>query len=169
MAESEEQTTSWWMWMRRVKMLAWNSIFKKLRSWHPIPSLHGKQKGKNWKLWQGLFSWALKSLWMVTSHRIKRCLLLGRKAMTNLLAYSLQSCSTLHNPMDCSLPGSSVLWILQSRILDWVTMPSPLVLPDPGIEPLFPADSVLKIKDITFLTEVHIVKATVFPVVMYRY
>ena len=89
--------------------------------------------------------------------------------MTNLLAYSLQSCSTLHNPMDCSLPGSSVLGILQSRILDWVTMPSPLVLPDPGIEPLFPTDSVLKIKDITFLTEVHIVKATVFPVVMYRY
>ena len=73
--------------------------------------------------------------------------------MTYLLAYSLQTCSTLHNPMDCSLPGSSVLGILQSRILDWVTMPSPLVLPDPGIEPLFPADSVLKIKDITFHME----------------
>ena len=47
------------------------------------------------------------------SHKIKRCLLLGRKAMTNL-------------------------------------------------------DSVLKSRDITLLTKVHIVKAMVFPVVMYR-
>ena len=46
------------------------------------------------------------------SHEIKRCLLLGRKAMTNL-------------------------------------------------------DSILKSRDITFLTKVHIVKATVFPIVMY--
>ena len=46
-------------------------------------------------------------------HEIKRCLLLGRKAMANL-------------------------------------------------------DSVLKSKDITLLTKVHIVKATIFPVVMYR-
>ena len=48
------------------------------------------------------------------SHDIKRCLLLGRKAMTNL-------------------------------------------------------DSILKNKDITLLTKVHIVKATVFPGVMYGY
>ena len=47
------------------------------------------------------------------SHEIRRQLLLGRKAMTNL-------------------------------------------------------DSVLKSKDITLLTKVHIVKAMVFPVVMYR-
>ena len=33
---------SWWGWKRRVKKLDWNSIFKKLRSWHPVPSLHGK-------------------------------------------------------------------------------------------------------------------------------
>ena len=46
------------------------------------------------------------------SHEIKRCLLLGRKAMTNL-------------------------------------------------------DSMLKSKDITLLTKVHLVKAMVFPVVMY--
>ena len=46
------------------------------------------------------------------SHEIRRCLLLGRKAMTNL-------------------------------------------------------DSVLKSRDITLLTKVHIVKATVFPVVTY--
>ena len=29
-------------WKRRVKKLAYNSTFKKLRSWHLVPSLHGK-------------------------------------------------------------------------------------------------------------------------------
>ena len=48
------------------------------------------------------------------SHEIKRCLLLGRTALTNL-------------------------------------------------------DSLLKSRDITLLTKVHLVKAMVFPVVMYRY
>ena len=48
------------------------------------------------------------------SHEIRRCLLLGRKAMTNL-------------------------------------------------------DSILKYRDITLPTKVHLVKAMVFPVVMYRY
>ena len=37
---------------------------------------------------------------------------------------SLQSCPTLCNPMDCSLPGFSVQGILQARILEWVAMPS---------------------------------------------
>ena len=40
--------------------------------------------GKQWKQWQTLFSWAPKSLWMVTATMKLRCLLLGRKAMTNL-------------------------------------------------------------------------------------
>ena len=30
-----------------------------------------------------------------------------------------QSCLTLHNPMDYSLPGSSVLGIFQARVLEW--------------------------------------------------
>ena len=33
-----------------------------------------------------------------------------------------QSCPTLSDPMDCSLPGSSVLEIFQARILDWVAI-----------------------------------------------
>ena len=39
---------------------------------------------KKWKQWQILFSWAPKSLWNDYSHAIKRHLLLGRKAVTNL-------------------------------------------------------------------------------------
>ena len=31
-----------------------------------------------------------------------------------------QSCPTLSDPMDCSLPGSSVHGILQARVLEWV-------------------------------------------------
>ena len=40
-AESK-QRPSWWKWKRRVKNLAYRSTFRKLRSWHPVPSLHGK-------------------------------------------------------------------------------------------------------------------------------
>ena len=69
--------------------------------------------GKQWKQWETLFLGGSK----ITadgdcSHEIKRCLLLGRKAMTNL-------------------------------------------------------DSILKSRHITLPTKVHLVKAMVFPVVMY--
>ena len=70
--------------------------------------------GKQWKQWLTLF---LKSVTKITadgdcSHEIKRCLLLGRKVMTNL-------------------------------------------------------DSILKSRDITLPTKVHLVKAMFFSVVMY--
>ena len=38
-------------------------------------------------------------------------------------AKSLQSCLTLCDAMDYSLPGSSVHGILQAGILEWVAMP----------------------------------------------
>ena len=34
-------------------------------------------------------------------------------------AKSLQSCSTLCDPKDCSLPGSSIHGIFQARVLEW--------------------------------------------------
>ena len=37
-------------------------------------------------------------------------------------AKSLQSCPTLCNPIDGSLPGSPVPGILQSRTLEWVAI-----------------------------------------------
>ena len=33
-----------------------------------------------------------------------------------------QSCLTLRDPMDCSLPGSSVHGIFQARVLEWVVI-----------------------------------------------
>ena len=37
-------------------------------------------------------------------------------------AKSLQSCPTLCDPIDSSLPGSPVLGILQARTLEWVAI-----------------------------------------------
>ena len=39
-------------------------------------------------------------------------------------AKSLQSCLTLCDPVDCSLPGSSVHGIFHTRILEWVAISS---------------------------------------------
>ena len=69
-----------------------------------------------------------------------------------------QSSPTLSDPMDCSLPGSSVCGIFQARVLEWGSIAfsaletdrkgsvrtkhdctSPEDLPDPGIKPGSPA------------------------------
>ena len=40
-----------------------------------------------------------------------------------------QSWPTLSDPMDCSLPGSSVHGIFQARVLEWVAIAEPLEKP----------------------------------------
>ena len=65
--------------------------------------------------------------------------------------------STLSDPMDCSLPGSSVHGIFQARVLEWGAIAFSIAA----------ADSILKSRDITLPTKVRLVKAMVFPVVMY--
>ena len=50
-----------------------------------------------------------------------------------------QSCLTLCNFIDCSLPGSSAHGILRARILECFAVPSPRGSPHPGIEPASPA------------------------------
>ena len=50
-----------------------------------------------------------------------------------------QSHLTLCDPMDYSPPGSSVHGLLQARILEWVAILSPEVIPDSRTEPGFPA------------------------------
>ena len=57
-----------------------------------------------------------------------------------------KSCPTLCDSADCSPPGSSVHGILQTRILEWVAMPSSRDLPNSGTEPrsaILQADSLL--------------------------
>ena len=50
-----------------------------------------------------------------------------------------QPCPTLCDPVDCSLPGSSVHGILQARILEWVTISfSKGIFPTQGLNPDLP-------------------------------
>ena len=41
-------------------------------------------------------------------------------------ANSIQSCPTLCDPIDRSLPGSPIPGILQARTLEWLPFPSPM-------------------------------------------
>ena len=50
----------------------------------------------------------------------------------------LKLCPTLCNPMDYSLPDSSVHGIFQARILESATIPSSGDLPNPWIKPVSP-------------------------------
>ena len=50
-----------------------------------------------------------------------------------------KSCPALLQPVDCTLPGSSVHETPQARILEWVAVSSPGDLLDRGIEPRSPA------------------------------
>ena len=56
------------------------------------------------------------SLFLVQQSESATCL--------HILCLVAQSCLTLCDLMDCSLPGSSVYRILQTRVLVWVAMPS---------------------------------------------
>ena len=63
-------------------------------------------------------------------------LMAGKKSESEVA----QSYPTLCNPMDCSLPGSSIHGLFQARILEWVAISfSRGGLPNPGIEPRSPA------------------------------
>ena len=66
MAESEEKHKSL---LTKVKVesekVGLKLNIRKRRSWHLVPSLHGKYIGKQWKQCQTLFFWAPKSLQMV--------------------------------------------------------------------------------------------------------
>ena len=76
---------SYWYQQNKDQSLGLPCWLRNLRSWHPVPSLHGKEMGKQWKQGQTLFWGGFK----ITAdgdcrHEIRRHLLLGRKAMTNL-------------------------------------------------------------------------------------
>ena len=67
MAESEEEIKSLLMKVKENEKVDLKFNIQKLRSWHLVSSLHGKQMGKYWKQSQTLIFWAPKSLQMVTA------------------------------------------------------------------------------------------------------
>ena len=67
-AESEEELKSLLMKVKREsEKVGLKLNIQKRRSWHLVPSLHGKEMGKQWKQCQTLFFGAPKSLQMVTA------------------------------------------------------------------------------------------------------
>ena len=73
MAEIEEELKSLLIKVKEEsEKVGLNSTFRKRRSWHPVPSPHGKWMGKQWKQWQTLFFWFPKSVDGDCSHEIKR-------------------------------------------------------------------------------------------------
>ena len=67
MAESEEELKSLLMKVKEESEKVGLKLNIQKRSWHLVPSLHGKYMGKQWKQCQTLFFWAPKSLQMVTA------------------------------------------------------------------------------------------------------
>ena len=101
----ESERGKWKSWLKTQHSKKW-------RSWHPVPSLHGKWMKETMETITDFIFLGSKITDGDCTHEMKSCLLLARKAMTNL-------------------------------------------------------DRILKSRDITLLIKVCIVKAVVFPVVMY--
>ena len=78
------------------------------------------------------------SLECPAAHSSTYCLTLapgnGENYCLNYFMLSRFSHVQLCNPMDCSLPGSSVHGILQTRILEWVAIPISMGS-NPGFDP----------------------------------
>ena len=55
MAESEELKCLLMKVKEESEKVGLQLNIQKTRSWHPVPSLHGKEMGKQWKHWQTLF------------------------------------------------------------------------------------------------------------------
>ena len=64
-AESKQELKNLLMTVKEesAKKPTENLTFRKLRSWDPVPSLHGRHKGKQWQV---SFSWVPKSTRMAT-------------------------------------------------------------------------------------------------------
>jgi len=65
MAESEELKSLLMKVKEESEKVGLKLNIQKTKIMASVPLLHGKQMGKQWKQWQTLFSWALKSLQMV--------------------------------------------------------------------------------------------------------
>ena len=67
MAESYEKLKSLLMKVKEESEKADLKLnIQKTKSWHPVPSLHGKWMGKKWKQWETFLCVAVKSLQLVT-------------------------------------------------------------------------------------------------------
>ena len=68
-----------------------------------------------------------------------RCSLVSAAKIIAVIVQWPSHVRLLSDPLDCSPPGSSDNGISQARILEWVAISFSRDLPDPGMEPVFPA------------------------------
>ena len=115
------QRTSWWRWESTKASLKLNIHKTKIMASDPITSW--EIDGKIVETVTIIFLVPKISADCDCNHKITRHLLLGRKAMPDLESEVAQSYLTLCDPMDCSLPGSTIHGIFQARILEWVAIP----------------------------------------------
>ena len=67
--------------------------------------------------------------WVAIAFTTNSCLILNEVEVVpfsshfpHLCCSATQSCLTLSDPMDCSLPGSSIHGIFQARVLEWAAI-----------------------------------------------
>ena len=85
-------------------------------------SQQGSQRQGDYPYWQRWdFPYKLLASGSV-SIRLEKQMLMGISTFAQVLVLSYQSCPTLCDPVNCSLPGSSVHGIFQARILEWVAI-----------------------------------------------
>ena len=81
---------------------------------------HSKMSDSTWVITP---SWLSGSWWsFLYSSSVYSCHLFLISSASVAAAKSLQSCLTLYDPRDSSLPGSPVPGILQARTLEWVAI-----------------------------------------------
>ena len=107
MAESKEELKSFLMKVKESKKFGLKLNIQKTKIMASVPSLHGKEMGKQWKQWDFIFLGAKITADGDCSHET---------------AKSLQSCPTLCDPIDGSQSGSPVPGILQARTREWVAI-----------------------------------------------
>ena len=98
-----------WKQSQDTEQVCEGAIFES-QSWPVLELLH-LQGGKNSSL-----SEAYSFVSCYGCHFLLQCMKVKRESEV------AQSCPTLRDPMDCSLPGSSVRGIFQARVLKWVAI-----------------------------------------------
>ena len=84
--------------------------------WSGLPFLSPMHESEKWK-WKWSRVWLLATPW-TAAHQAPPSMGFSRQECWS----GVPLCPTLCDPMDCSLPGSSVHGILQARILKWIAI-----------------------------------------------
>ena len=66
-------------------------------------------------------NWKYHKMWEIQNKAVNKymTMILSKLSIVQFSSVT-QSCPTLCDPMDCSLPGSSVHGVFQTRVLEWV-------------------------------------------------